>query len=221
MDVEPIAEGLWRWTTRHPDWTPAEGGEDGWDPEVGCVYCEAGDAIVLVDPLAPADPGEAERFWRALDRDVERAGKPVAVLLTVFWHARSAETILERYDSATVWAHEGAESEIAKRTRFTNSFAPGDPLPGQVEAFEANRRGEALFWIPEHRALVAGDVFLGTPGGGVRTCPDSWLPNGVEPWEFRASLRPVLELPVEIVLLAHGGPILENGRDALRRALAT
>jgi glyoxylase-like metal-dependent hydrolase (beta-lactamase superfamily II) len=221
MHVEPIAEGLWRWTTRHPDWTPDEGGEDGWDPEVGCVYYQAADAIVLIDPLVPAAPDEAERFWRALDQDVDQAGKPVAVLVTVFWHTRSAQTILERYEGVTVWAHQPAEAEIAERTRITNSFTASDTLPGGVEAFEANRRGEVLFWIPEHRALVAGDVFLGAPDGGVRTCPDSWLPDGVEPWEFRASLRPALEFPVEIVLLAHGAPILENSREALRSALAT
>ena len=46
----------------------------GWVEEVGSVYCELPAAVLLVDPVVPADPGEAERLWRALDRDVERLG---------------------------------------------------------------------------------------------------------------------------------------------------
>jgi hypothetical protein len=37
---------------------------------------------------------------------------------------------------------------------------------------------------------------------------------------LRAALRPLLELPVESVLVSHGEPVLENGRDAIARALA-
>ncbi len=82
MDVQQLAPGLWRWTAYHPDWTPEEGGVDGWDPEVGCIYCETADGIVLVDPLVPAEPENAERFWSALDRDVGRVGGAPRVLLT-------------------------------------------------------------------------------------------------------------------------------------------
>ncbi len=69
MDVEQIAEGLWRWTARHPEWRP----DADWPPDVGCVYYEGPDAVVLVDPLVPQD--DADRFWAALDRDVERAAR--------------------------------------------------------------------------------------------------------------------------------------------------
>ena len=217
MDVQQVAPGLWRWTAPHPDWAPEDGGPDGWDREVGCVYHEGDEAVVLIDPLVPVD--ERERFWTALDRDVERAGRPVAVLLTVFWHARSSQEILDRYDGATVWAHERASERIGERTRFTKAFAVSDPLPGGVRALDALRAEEVLYWIPEHRALVAGDVFLGDGRGGVRVCPESWLPEGTDPADFRASLHQVLELPVERVLVSHGDPVLENGRAALAAAL--
>ena len=213
-----IAPGLWRWTTRHPEWTPEEGGADGWAPDVGCVYYETDDAVVLVDPLVPDDPEERGRFWRALDGDVERAARPVAVLLTVFWHERSAERVVERYDGAALWVHEPALDRVS--ARVTNPFTLADPLPGEMQAFAANRRDEVLLWIPGHRALVAGDVLLGDDRGGIRVCPDGWLPDGVSPEDFRATLRPLLELPVERVLVSHGEPVLADGRDALARALA-
>ena len=86
MDVQPLRPGLWRWTAPHPDWLPEKDKPGGWAEYVGCVYFEPAenkrDAVVLIDPLAPpAGTPDAERFWRALDRDVERAGVPVAILL--------------------------------------------------------------------------------------------------------------------------------------------
>ncbi|HEY9456568.1 MAG TPA: hypothetical protein VIQ56_01570, partial [Gaiella sp.] len=86
MEVTRIADGLWRWSTYYGEWRD----------EVGSVYVEADDAIVLIDPLVPEERDEAERFWRALDRDVERAGAPVHVLVTVFWHVRSAAEVVRR-----------------------------------------------------------------------------------------------------------------------------
>jgi glyoxylase-like metal-dependent hydrolase (beta-lactamase superfamily II) len=213
VDVDQVADGLWRWTAPHPDWTP--GSE--WPEEVGCVYYEAPDAVCLIDPLVPSEAEERDRFWRALDRDLAQAARPVAVLLTVFWHERSAKEVVERYDGATLWAHEAALERLS--AQVSNPFRADEPLPGGIEAHEADR-DEVVLWIPEHRALVAGDVLLGTPDGGVTVCPDSWLPEGVDPEEFRAGLRRLLDLPVERVLLSHGEPVLENGHEALARALS-
>jgi glyoxylase-like metal-dependent hydrolase (beta-lactamase superfamily II) len=216
VEVGEIAPGLWRWTTRHPEWTPAN---EGWEPEVGCVYYEARDAVVLIDPLVPVDAGERDRFWRSLDRDVAALARPLAILLTVFWHERSAAELADRYPRTSVWAHARAVARL--EVQVTNPFTLDDRLPSGVQAFDANRRDEVVYWMPEHRALVAGDVLLGDGRGGVRVCPDSWLPDGVTPSAFRVSLRPLLQLPVERVLVSHGEPVLENGRELLARALAT
>lgn len=213
MEVDQIAEGLWRWTATHPDWTP----DADWPADVGCVYYEAEESVVLIDPLVPEDAAERERFLRALDRDVEKAGRPLAILITVFWHRRSAAELVERFEGATLWANRAALDRL--ELEVSNPFDVGDALPAGIQAHDADRRDEVLFWIPEHRALVAGDVLLGTEDGGLRPCPDSWLPENVTPEEFRAGLRRLLELPVEMVLVSHGEPILEGGRAALEKAL--
>src|SRR6478672_7743735 len=57
MNVTEIAPGLWRWTAWHEEWKQ----------EVGSLYWESSDAVVVIDPLVPADDAE---FWRALDRDL-------------------------------------------------------------------------------------------------------------------------------------------------------
>ena len=73
MHVDRLSDGLWRWTAPHPDWRdePAV----GWERDVACVYHEATDGILLLDPLVPSGD-EGERFWRHLDQDVERVGLP-------------------------------------------------------------------------------------------------------------------------------------------------
>ena len=124
VDVHELAPGLWRWTGQ------GEGGQDA-----GCVYYERGGEVCLLDPLVP--PEDSDRFWAALDRDVERAGGAVHVLLTVGSEPRSAAEIVGRY-GARLWAD-------------------GDPLPEGVQAFGADRPGDHVFWLPEPRALVLGD----------------------------------------------------------------
>jgi hypothetical protein len=82
--------------------------------------------------------------------------------------------------------------------------------------------GETMFWIPEHGALVPGDRLLGDRPPGLRLCPPSWLRylDGYTQDDLREGLRPVLDLPVEMVLVSHGEPMLHDGHAALERALA-
>jgi glyoxylase-like metal-dependent hydrolase (beta-lactamase superfamily II) len=216
MEVEQIAPDLWRWTATHPEWTAEEGGPDGWDPEVSSFALVQDDTLVLIDPLVP--PDDEERFWRALDDDVAQHGPP-HILLTVFWHARSTQTIADRYPGAQVWAPAAAEEQARERVELAHTFGNGDLLPGGIEAKATEHRAEALFWIPSHRALAAGDLLLGTQDGGVRVCPDSWLRPGVTPAQLREGLRPLLEVPLELLLLAHGKPIRKNAAAALEAAL--
>lgn len=207
MDVVEIAPGLWRWTGYHEEWRE----------DVGSVYCETEDGIVLVDPIVP--PEDSERFWRALDRDVRKLDSSVHVLVTVFWHTRSTAAMVERY-GARVWASSRARAAVARRAGVvTDTFRPGDALPGSIEARPTGRGGEVVYWIPRHAALVPGDVLLGGGAGGVRMCPESWLPGTKRHADLAESLRPLLDLPIERVLLSHGDPLLSGGKLALERAL--
>ena len=196
MHVARIDEGLWRWTSAHPEWKPG----DDWDRDVGCVYWEAGDAVVLVDPLVPTDEGERDRFLGALDRDVGRLGLPVVVLLTCAWHRRGADELAERY-----------------RARVIEPPAD-EPLPGGAVAVRAPSAEEVVYWLPAARSVVTGDALLGRDGG-VAVCPEAWLASRVGVARLVSDLAPLLALPVERVLTSHGPPVLEGGREALARAL--
>ena len=201
MDVRELRPGLWRWTAAHPEWEHAE----HWGPQVGSVYAELPDALVMVDPLVTQD--DEDRFWEALDRDVERVGKPVHVLLTVHWHERSVAAVLDRY-KATLWRPE-EKGEL--------------PAGVHAEVVKGSDWVEALFFLEPHRALIAGDLLIGKAGGGIEL-PVGWFPKGEQDWaqqELKPELRKRLaELPVELVVVSHGEPVLEDGAAALERALA-
>jgi glyoxylase-like metal-dependent hydrolase (beta-lactamase superfamily II) len=143
----------------------------------------------------------------------------VHVLVTVFWHARHAAEMVDRYD-ARVWASRSGRAAVERRAGVvTDPFATDDPLPGGIEAFRTARAAEVVYWIPRHRALVTGDVLLGDGGGAVRMCPESWLPGTKKHADLASSLAPLLDLPVERVLVSHGDPVLSDARMALERAL--
>ncbi len=84
---------------------------------------------------------------------------------------------------------------------------------------------EAVYWLPEQRALVVGDVLLGAGAkpratdDPLRLCPERWLGKSTHD-DVRRALAPLLELPVEHVLVSHGAPVVGNGRRELRRLLA-
>lgn len=125
------------------------------------------------------------------------SGKQVAVALTCEWHARSAEELRERL-GASVWASE----------------SDGEPPEG-IQAFPSGD-GEVAFWVAEHGAVVFGDALLVRERLEV---PRTWLPEGQTLKDVRELLSPLLELPVEVVLVTHGEPVRAGGAEALRGAL--
>jgi hypothetical protein len=189
---------LIRWTQPHPEWGPgAEPESPGdWPEEVGSVAYGARDGLVLIDPLLPDDPQAP--LWRELDTRAAAHGDRVVVLTTIEFHRRSREAAIERYGASTT-------------------------PPAGVRMIPIERAGEEMVWIEEHAALVPGDRLMSDGAGGLRLCPESWLGylgNGLTADELRGALAPLLELPVEMVLVSHGDPVLGDAPAALRRVLA-
>jgi hypothetical protein len=193
--VQALAPGLRRWTARHEEW-----GE-----EVGCVAVDTEDGLVLIDPLEP--PAEV--------------AEPAHVLLTVFFHLRSTATV----GAPRVWAAKYSTRSAANRgVTVTDQLEGG--LPGGIVPFQTARRSEVVYWLPDHRSVVVGDVLLGAGAkpnatdAPLRLCPQRWL-GGPTLDDLRKSLAPLLELPVERVLVSHGAPVLENGQRELERLLGS
>jgi hypothetical protein len=193
VKLQELARGLWRWTAPHPEWEAPKQTDDpaDWPRDVGCVAYEAAETLVLVDPLV-VDGG-----YEPLD-ELADSKSGVAILTTLKWHRRSRDELAQRYGA---------------------SLTP----PDDVEPVVIPGAGETMFWIPEHRALVPGDRLLGDRPPGLRLCPPSWLRylKGFTQDDLRQALREnILALPIEMVLVSHGEPVLSNGHGEVERALA-
>jgi glyoxylase-like metal-dependent hydrolase (beta-lactamase superfamily II) len=204
---EPIADGIWRWTARHAEWHPGE-----WGAEVACFAVDTGAETLLVDPLLPGGPADAETI-AGLD---ELARERVEILVSIPYHARSAEPLADRY-GATIHGH----AAVAKRLRSSERLrvaAPGTELPAGVRCFAIGRprRYEMPFWLPSHRALVFGDAVV-EHGGSLHVWDDR--PEFVRE-KLAPTLAPLVDLGAERVLVTHGEPVLRDGAAELARALA-
>lgn len=211
-----LADGLWAWAAPHPEWNPDRGGVGGWEAEVTSWLLESDVSTILIDPLLPSEPSDLQ--WveeRCADRDVH-------VLVTVYWHLRSAEVAQARL-GAKVWGNAKTREDVE---RIVSGLVEDQiPLPGGVIPFTPipNHGGEdeTAFWLPRQRALAVGDVLIRTPQG-VRIW---WWEQKTEQlqgdYEDRVvpSLHRLLDLPIELLLLPHGGPIVENAREALAMSL--
>ena len=193
MSLTEIAPGLRRWTARHEEW----------NEDVGCVAVDTDAGLVLIDPLDP--PREL--------------GRPEHVLVTLFFHARSAK-------APNVWAHERIVRRLGSRgVEANHPFTAGDELPGGIQAFQTARASEVVYWLPSQKAVVVGDVLLGAGAkphatdDPLRLCPERWLEQATYD-DLRTSLAPLLELPVVHVLPSHGKPVLRAGARALATVLA-
>jgi glyoxylase-like metal-dependent hydrolase (beta-lactamase superfamily II) len=202
--VEELAPGLWWWTADHPDWTPddLEGGA-GWEQVVSSYALVAGDNLVLFDPLV--------EDWDWLDTQVERHGTP-AILITILWHVRSSQQILDRCPGASLWAHEPAAEWIGERARVTRTFLPEDDLPGGVEALPMRRIEEVAYLLPEHNAVVVGDTVL-RHGDRAELCPPTWVRKSETFAAAEEAVRGLVARRPDRLLLTHGGP---TDLDALR-----
>jgi hypothetical protein len=134
---------------------------------------------------------DTDEGWAWLEERI--AGRTPAVLTTIEYHGRSTREALERFG--------GVERK-----------------PSGVSAFPLEGALETVFWLPAHAALVPGDRLIGDGAGGLRMCPPSWLELPLA--QLADRLRPLLDLPVERVLVSHGEPVTSGAREALAAALS-
>lgn len=196
MTAVELAPGLRRWTAWH----------EHWEEDVAAVAAETGDGLVLIDPIRPP----------------ASLGRPAHVLFTVYWHGRGAAGLASR-----TWAPSRSARPLRNRgIEVTDIAGPDAELPGAIRALPTARAAEVVYWLPQQRALVVGDVLLGACAkprateDPLRLCPERWLGKATHD-ELRTSLRPLLELPIERVLVSHGQPVLANAKRELERILAS
>lgn len=195
--VEEIGPGLWHWTTRHP--------RIGMDVSSYYLF----DERVLLDPLVP---GAGLEWFR------ERGPEPRHIVLTNRHHDRDSWRLREEFGAEVHCVANGCH-ELEGRGPVT-PFQFGDELPGGIVAHEVGAicPDETALHIPAHGALACADGVVRWPGSDRLTVVPDWLMDDPEQTKqgLRAAYSKLLELDFDRLLLAHGAPVTQGGKAALR-----
>jgi hypothetical protein len=182
-----------------------------WGIEIGS-YLLVADGVAI-DPRLP--PGGLEAL--------RRVGPPRVVLLTNRHHYRHSGELVEAFGCRVLCSREGLHE--FSHDEPVEPFDPGDELSGGVWAIGIGAicPDETALHIPAHRAVAVADgVIREPPDGPLAFVPDGYMgddPAGVKAGLVTAYQR-VLDLDFEHLLLAHGRPLVGDGKAALRAFLA-
>jgi hypothetical protein len=153
--MDELAGGLWRWARRHPEWHP-----EGFGSEVGAYALLVDAGFVIIDPLLD---GEDDPVLGELEA---KASGDVRILITIPYHARSAELVWRRLDGkghATICGRAPCEGRL-EHSSGSQSVAGGDSIAGGIRGHSIGkpRRMEIPFELPSHGALAFGDAVVET-----------------------------------------------------------
>jgi glyoxylase-like metal-dependent hydrolase (beta-lactamase superfamily II) len=187
--MREVATGVWHWKAAHPEWKP----DQTWDRMVSSYAVDTGEGVLLFDPL---------------DVPTELRERASAVVLTCPWHRRDAPRLGLPIHVPPPDGHDPdpVRGEV---------FRGGDALALGVRAFEAFEPNDLVLFVESRRAVVTGDTLIDR-GHGLQVHPE-WPGSGIAAEDVARRLRPLLDLPVEVVLPTHADP---TDRAALQRALS-
>jgi hypothetical protein len=198
--MNEIVPGIFHWTARHA----------GIGMDVSSYFVES--SGTLLDPMLPADGIEWFRDRRP----------PELIVLTIRHHYRHCDAFVHEF-GIEVWCHERGLHEFEGGPEV-NGFAFGDMLAPGVTALEMDaisRDDTAIRIDAGGGALAFGDGLVCWPEGRLGFVPDGLLGDDPERVKrgLRGSLARLLDEDFEHLLLAHGDPVVGDGRRRLERFL--
>lgn len=198
--MREVLPGVYHWTAIHPQI----------QIEVSSYWLE--DDGVLIDPLIPSDVGIE---WFA-----DRSHEPAAIVLSNRHHYRDSSRFVEafalsvRCPRAGLHAFTSGEQVVA--------FDPGEHLPGGLVSIEIGGLcpDESALHLPAARAVFLAD---GIVRSGQDQGPLGFVPEALmdDPPETKRQLldayrRVLRDAGFEHLMLAHGGPLVGDGREQLQ-----
>lgn len=191
-----VAPGLWHWTARR----------ESIGAEVSSYYLES--EHVVIDPMIP--PEGLDWF--------DAHGAPEHAVLSNRHHDRDAWRLHEAFGCAVHCIRNGLY-ELEGRGPV-EAFEFGDELPGGLVVHEVDAicPDETALYVPRHRALACADGVVRWEGGDrLQFVPDYLMDDPEDTKrQLRAAYRRLLALDFDLLLLAHGEPVVGGARDALR-----
>jgi hypothetical protein len=201
QEPREILPGLWHWRDRHPVidaqvdsfWLPGEG--------------------IVFDPLLPPGEGLA-RFESAGER------APHTIVCSNRHHARHTAEYVEAF-GCRVLVPAAGRHEFEGRSYPIEPYEPGDELEGvaRVVAIAALCPDDMALVLPGFDAVLFADAVVRGAGEKIGFVPDSLMEDPERDREkMLGELRRLLEeISFSNLLMAHGGPVLRDGRERLEQ----
>jgi hypothetical protein len=210
--MRELRPGIWHWQSPHPDWDEKQ----SWPELVSSYAIALGDGFLLFDPLSVPDDLRERATAVVLtapyhERDARRLGLPVHTPPADTW-----EDWVEKFgiDPDRVRGMESEDLAWLRAGEGEGHFHGPGPWPFGIHAYAGREDNDLILWLPSINAIVAGDS-LADFGDGLDI--ELGGRKHMTRDDVARQLRPLLELPIELVLPAHGEP---TDRAALERALA-
>jgi glyoxylase-like metal-dependent hydrolase (beta-lactamase superfamily II) len=199
--VNEIVPGLYHWTAKHP--------QIGRDVS---SYFVAESGTVL-DPMIPRDDGLA---W------FHTHGGVAHVVLTNRHHDRQAQDYISEFQLGPVLVPESGLHEYEDKDLEVSGYAIGEELvPGIVcHDVGAICPDDMALEIRSAGALALADGLIHY-GGNVMFVPDNLMDDPAATKRgLLESFERLLEVDFDTLLFAHGEPIVNDGKQALRDFVA-
>ena len=164
---------------------------------------------LCIDPVPPGDEILA---------DITRMGV-ARILLTNRNHSRAANVVRERTGATTLIHPDDAAHARSQGAVIDGDLRAGDKIgPLTIVAVPGKSPGEvALLWS-ERKLLIAGDAVIGNPAGQCGLLREKVMDD---PELLRRSVRKLLDLDLDVLLVGDGVSILHDAKSQLEKLVDT
>jgi glyoxylase-like metal-dependent hydrolase (beta-lactamase superfamily II) len=164
---------------------------------------------LCIDPVTPS----------AADVD-ELARQGVSyILITNRNHGRAANEIRARTGARTAIHAADAPHARSEGTTVDDELKLDSKVgPFVVRGAPGKSLGEVVLHWPERKILLVGDAVVGHPPGGCKLLPDKVVDD---PPRLRESVRGLLALDFDTLLVGDGNPILHGAKERVKELVAS
>lgn len=161
-----------------------------------------------IDPVPPDGADLAE---------IVRMGV-TSILLTNRNHSRAANTLRERTGAKTLIHPDDAAHARKQGAEIDGDLRVGEKLgPLTIVAVPGKSPGEVALHWPERSLLIVGDAVIGNPPGRCALLREKVLDD---PAGLRQSVRKLLDLEFDTLLVGDGASILHDAKLRLKELVA-
>lgn len=168
-----------------------------------------GDGNLCIDPVRPSDECLVE---------IARIGV-AKILLTNRNHSRAANVVRARTGAKTLIHPNDAVHARGQGAEIDGELRVGEKTgPLTIIAAPGKSPGEVVLHWPDRKLLIVGDVVIGNPPGYCGLLREKVMDD---PAQLKRSVRNLLDLEFDVLLVGDGTSILADARMRLKELLDT